>query len=90
MVKTKQETQFKGEMHMNKLQESCWLYSLSLTNTKKTKSKKKSFLEDNYLKIHDKIAVLEKQSDIAYSCMLHHNVKVKSPMILPSKQFVRT
>ena len=64
MVKTKQETQFKGEMQVARI--LLTLLALSLTNTRKTKSKKKN-LEDNNLKIHDKIDVLEKQSD---NCLL--------------------
>ena len=64
MVKTKQETQFKGEMQVARI--LLTLLALSLTNTRKTKSKKKK-LEDNNLKIHDKIDVLEKQSD---NCLL--------------------
>ena len=62
MVKTKQETQFKGEMQVARI--LLTLLALSLTNTRKTKSKN---LEDNNLKIHDKIDVLEKQSD---NCLL--------------------
>ena len=64
MVKTKQETQFKGEMQVARI--LLTLLALSLTNTRKTKSKKKN-LEDNNLKIYDKIDVLEKQSD---NCLL--------------------
>ena len=64
MVKTKQETQFKGEMQVARI--LLTLLALSLTNTRKTKRKKKN-LEDNNLKIHDKIDVLEKQSD---NCLL--------------------
>ena len=64
MIKTKQETQFKGEMQVARI--LLTLLALSLTNTRKTKSKKKK-LEDNNLKIHDKIDVLEKQSD---NCLL--------------------
>ena len=64
MVKIKQETQFKGEMQVARI--LLTLLALSLTNTRKTKSKKKN-LEDNNLKIHDKIDVLEKQSD---NCLL--------------------
>lgn len=41
IIKTTKESQFKVEMHMNKLQEPVDLLALSLTNTRKTKSKKK-------------------------------------------------
>ena len=41
IIRTTKESQFKVEMHMNKLQEPVDLFALILTNTRKTKSKNK-------------------------------------------------
>ena len=40
IIKTTKESQFKDEMHMSRLQEPVDFIALSLTNTRKTKSKK--------------------------------------------------
>ena len=81
MIKTTKESQFKDEMHMNKLQKPVDLLALSLTNTRKTKSKKKKkkVLEDNNLKTQEKLAILDKQIDRQehYSrsnCILLHGI----------------
>ena len=49
MVKTTKESQFKGEIRMNKLHESVDFICARFNE-----------LEDNNLKMHDKIAILEK------------------------------
>ena len=81
MVKTTQESQFKGEMHMNKLQESVYFISAKFDEYEKDKKQKeeKNFLEDNNLKMHDEIAILEKQIDrreqyLRRNCILLHGI----------------
>ena len=66
MVKTTQESQIKGELHMNKLQELVDFISANFDkfeNEKKQKEEKIKILEDNNLKMHDKIAILEKKKN---------------------------
>ena len=82
MVKTTQDSQIKGKLHMNKLQELVDFISANFDkfeNKKKQKEEKIKVLEDNNLKIHDKIAILEKKTDRQeqYSrrnCILLHRI----------------
>ena len=83
MVKTTQESQIKGKLHMNTLQENpLTLLALSWTNMGKIKQQKEEkvkILEDNNLEMHGKIAILEKQIDKQeqYSrcnCILLHSI----------------
>ena len=66
MVKITQESQFKGELQMNKLQESVNFISTKFNEYEKgnkQKEEKIKFLENNNLKMQDKIVILEKQID---------------------------
>ena len=98
MVKATQESQFKGELHMNKLQESADFISAKFDEYEKYKKEKRKILEVNNLKRHDKIAALKKQIDwqeknSRRNCILLYGIpecKVKSPIMLLSKQFVKT
>ena len=63
MVKTTQKSQFKGELHVNELQESADFISAKFDEYEKYKKEKRKILEDNNLKRHDKIAALKKQID---------------------------
>ena len=66
LVKTTQESQIRGKLHMNKLQESVNFISTKFDECKKDKKQKEEkikILEDNNLKMYDKITVLEKKID---------------------------
>ena len=82
LVKITQESQIKGKLHINKLRELVDFISAKFDEykeDKKQKEEKIKILEDNNLKIHDKIAILEKQIDRQeqYSrrnCILLHGI----------------
>ena len=81
-MKITQESQIKGKLHINKLRELVDFISAKFDEykeDKKQKEEKIKILEDNNLKIHDKIAILEKQIDRQeqYSrrnCILLHGI----------------
>ena len=82
LVKTTQESQNKGELHISKLKESFDFISAKFDEYekyRKQKEEKIKILEDNNLKMHDKIAISEEQIDRQeqYSrcnCILLHGI----------------
>ena len=101
LVKTTQESQIKGELHTQKLQESVDFISAKFDEyerDKKQKEEKLKLLEDNNFKMFDKIAVLQKQIDKQeqYSrrnCILVHGIPESKGEVIDDiavKKFVRT